>query len=406
MLLALVLGCNHSSPVTPPETVTLIPGPGKFGLSHLNGLAKKSGIAAVQSGENVSFDLGPIKGSSAFYFLLYNIGTTPITDVALSIADSSFSVYPAKMDTLMPGGDLGMLPIVKVSVYHGTALDGAGYRPLMPMGDNKADVTITGTTKTRSGVDTTVTLTAGLDLKALVMDIAAPAISLGSPAGNIMSSFPDGISTMPFYNAPGCSVVVQNTGNVPVTLRTFYKLMITTANAYFDTVDYTLGIGQVIEVPRFNADVVFSVDGNNTVPDPAGLSLYPNGKCYFYLRAGSTNCQATSDTLLHIGSFLSLVGSQSALYATVTNRLFLIDSAMVFWEFTGNCPGGSGPIYRLYGTTANIQLGYYSNIPPIGLTQYYSSQQAHDMLDTIRANLSAADLGLGAGHSVEQVPLN
>ena len=107
ILTILVVECNRTTPVSPNQTITLTPGPGAFGLGYMKGLSKSTANAAVKSGANVNFDLGSIKGSTAFYFLLYNIGSTPITNVTLSIADTPFAVYPSAMDTLIPGGDVG-----------------------------------------------------------------------------------------------------------------------------------------------------------------------------------------------------------------------------------------------------------------------------------------------------------
>jgi hypothetical protein len=415
ILMAQFISCNHNSSLTPTAPVDSskpVPGPGQFGLSHLKGLGKTSGSTMEQSGQNLSFDLGAIRGSSVFYFLLYNIGSKPITNVMLSVHDTNFSVYPATIDTLVPGGDLEVLPVIKISAYHGTALDGPGYRPLMPMGDNKADVMIVGKTQTASGSDTIVSLTAGLDLKALVMDIDMPQISLDTSSWILNGTFPERNNTVSTYNAPGCSVVVRNTGNVPIILRAYYKLNNDQVYVYFDTATYIIEIDQNLEIPRLNSDIYFSLDGNNTATNTKRLPPAPNGRCYLYLNHGSTHCQSSTDTLLDLSTFNSLIANQSGQWTDAANRLFLIDSAMVFWELIGYCPGGMGMapdhFYRLYGKTVNAQLGscmIYDH-DPMGPIESYVNQNAHDLLDTIRANLSKPDLGLGSGHVVEQIPLN
>ena len=71
ILIAFIVECNRTAPVSPNETITLTPGPGKFAIGYMKGLSKRAANAAVQSGANVNFDLGSIKGSTAFYFLLY-----------------------------------------------------------------------------------------------------------------------------------------------------------------------------------------------------------------------------------------------------------------------------------------------------------------------------------------------
>ncbi|HEX2958185.1 MAG TPA: hypothetical protein VHO70_15230, partial [Chitinispirillaceae bacterium] len=167
-----LVGCSEQSPSGPGSVTVLNPESGRFGLSSLGKLEKRSAASAVQQGSQVKFNLGKIKGSSGFFFLLYNVGMTPITNVSLSIDNPAFSVFPASMDTLIPGSDVGMLPVVKIAAFHGTPFDGVGNRPLLPQGKNECILHIQGASKTSAGVDTTIALEAVMSLDALVMALS------------------------------------------------------------------------------------------------------------------------------------------------------------------------------------------------------------------------------------------
>jgi hypothetical protein len=74
-------GCSRKMPVVTGPEVQEIPveepevqqipedGPGAFGISMLQGLSKLSGTKNKTDNSVVSFDLGSIGGSTAFYFI-------------------------------------------------------------------------------------------------------------------------------------------------------------------------------------------------------------------------------------------------------------------------------------------------------------------------------------------------
>ncbi len=229
VVIGLFWSCSKEMPVQTERKLDPVQGPGGFGMSYLKGLAKTRVASSVQAGDKVNFNLGNLKGSTAFYFLLYNIGGMPITNVKLSISDSGFAVFPSAIDTLVSGGDVGMLPVVKVSAYHGSALDGIGSRPVMKRGKNAADLMVEGTTKTNSGNDTTVRMAANLTLTALVMDIemkgdSGRVIDLAAPNSGGQGR----INGYDVYNIRGYTmnsdftfVTIKNMGNVLISIEIY-----------------------------------------------------------------------------------------------------------------------------------------------------------------------------------------
>ena len=286
LILGIISGCSKELPVQAERTLSPSQGPGAFGVSYLKGLAKTRQVSSVQSGENVSFNLGNLKGSTAFYFLLYNIGGKPITNVKLQIPDSNFAVFPSTIDTLIPGGDVGMLPVVKVSAYHGTALDGAGARPVMSMGENATELKIEGTTKNVEGKDTVVNMAAGLKLMALVMDIEVKGDSgriidlTYSPCGTIGTQKIDGfdVINMRSYCLFDEKIIFTNTGNVPITFKSYAPSSLSLV------LNEIMQPGDSIQVELVKAydNYYFSLDGGNVVSaDYRKLRMEDNGVCYF-----------------------------------------------------------------------------------------------------------------------------
>jgi hypothetical protein len=87
--------------------------------------------------------------------------------------------------------------------------------------------------------------------------------------------------------------------------------------------------------------------------------------------------------------------------ADITNRIFVIDGQMVFWDVAGNCADGSYS-RTLYGTAVDEVLCqvHDSIAGPAG-----DCQEAHRALfDTITENLDKPDLGLGPEHTVQGIP--
>jgi hypothetical protein len=427
ILTIIVVECNRATPVSPSQTITLTPGPGAFGLGYMKGLSKSTANAAVKSGANVSFNLGSIKGSTAFYFLLYNIGSTPITDVNLSIADTQFAVYPSAMDTLIPGGDVGMLPVVKVSAYHGAPLDGPGNRPLMDKGLNSATLRISGVTQTAKGKDTTVTLSAILDLQALVMDfklfgwtgpvdfanptfhtIAGIGSAINLPDNTVLTAwngyFPANYNYDLSPSSNSCYtndfrdtvMKLSNIGNVDIRVNLYISGQIWSLNA-------VVAAGDSIFIDKPVA--TYAIDGNHTVADPKKIIFQDDGRFYFkFSLPDAPTCGQTNQTKINIDLNPFFTMSKASACADKANQLFQIDTTIIFWNRQGTCPGNfySYTLFSAYSVDSILCRSYDSLAGPQELC---SAPKYHDMLDTIVANLSDPALGLGNSHRVIPFPI-
>ena len=283
----MLIGCQKQQPFTPVERE--ISGvPGKFAVSWMTGLSKSSTLpkAAINSPE---FDLGYLKGSSHFYFLIYNIGEMPITDIKLSISDSSFLVNPSMIDSLPPGGERGMLPVIRVTALHGSAIDGPGFRPVMKPGPNNCTLSISGITKTTEGKDTTASMSVMLKVFALVMDLemrgdSGRVIDLADPNGGGAGTLRlDGYDVLNCrgYNFSDETYTFINTGNVPVILKSYESINSTMISNLSKTLEQGDSVSVDLTPVTF---LYFSLNGNNTVvADYSKLRMSDNGLCYFRL---------------------------------------------------------------------------------------------------------------------------
>ncbi|MBN1757346.1 MAG: hypothetical protein JW863_03455 [Chitinispirillaceae bacterium] len=300
-LLLLAAGCSERNVAEPFSPQVVHPQSGAFGLSKLGALAKRNNASEIKEGPGVAFDLGEIKASTGFFFLLYNIGATPITGVTLSIEDEPFTVYPQKMDSLIPGSDIGMLPIVKISAFHGTPYDGVGIRPMLPMGKNDFTLVISGTTTTSDGSDTTVTLYAAMSLEALVMDFDVEgmngAIDLESTNPvpmQIFEELPDVMDyRMPLVGTrcTGDSVIaITNTGNVPLSCRIYRTTCSSQGCPVVADSMVTVEPENALQytITDDNDDYyLFILSGDNAV---SNRTLQDDGSYYFSLELGTSEC--------------------------------------------------------------------------------------------------------------------
>jgi hypothetical protein len=232
---------------------------------------------AVQVND-ASFELGDLRATSDFFFLLYNNSDETITSVTLESNAAAFQVSPASMEALAPQAGVGVLPIVRVSAVHGINVSGIGIDDLMPMGTNEADITISGTSS--EGQDS---LTVHLAVNAMVMDISlfngGQEVDLLSHSG-ARSSTKGGLGFIRRYlNMTDPSIT--NTGNVPITVT-----------YYLDDEDV---IGQQVLEPGGSMDIAMPAGDevslveldSKTVCDPDRFLMGNDGKTYFFLDPGS-----------------------------------------------------------------------------------------------------------------------
>ncbi len=275
LLVLSILSWNCSqknNPVTPNPTnpVHNTVHNGRFGVTYLNGLAKIS----KTSSDSVNFDLGDLRGSKSFYFILQNTGDTSITNISLTSTDTSLVITPSHIAVLNTNGTSSVLQTVKVTILDGTLIEnGIGSVPLQPMGDLMKSIQIVGSS------NSTVSLNLNLTMHSYVMDIT---MFSGLDTVNFSSADPNIFSSVPFYNVPKVDSIwsIQNIGNVPI------KVTVYTQN--FDSLisKQTLNPNQTMTFPIIiNA---MGVSDNITIEDYTNTiynskKFYPNkaGLLYF-----------------------------------------------------------------------------------------------------------------------------
>jgi hypothetical protein len=102
-----------------------------------------------------------------------------------------------------------------------------------------------------------------------------------------------------------------------------------------------------------------------------------------------------------LSAFKDMIGSAEC--SDISNKLYLIDGDLVFWDVRGKCSDASYS-YTLFGDSPDDVLcqRHDSIAGPGGACRGDVYRQ---MLDTIAANLDKPDLGLGPDHTVVPIPL-
>ena len=123
------------------------PQPGQLQLVAMKGLAK---VAASQQTSSSSttyvFDLDTANSSIQQYFLLQNTGDCDVQNVKLISNNSHFYFSPSEIDLVPPAKSSTLLQLVKLSVIHGTKINGVGSDSLLPKGNNVATIQLKGST--------------------------------------------------------------------------------------------------------------------------------------------------------------------------------------------------------------------------------------------------------------------
>ena len=93
--------------------------------------------------------------------------------------------------------------------------------------------------------------------------------------------------------------------------------------------------------------------------------------------------------------------AQAATCANQSNRLFMIDKKMVFWDRAGSCADNSYG-RTLYGATPQQVLCSVSD-SIAGPRTSCGDEASRSLFTTITGNLDKSDLGLGSSHQVEPI---
>lgn len=111
-------------------------------------------------------------------------------------------------------------------------------------------------------------------------------------------------------------------------------------------------------------------------------------------------CQeGTAPDAARIAPFIEMARAETC--AGRSNRLFVIDRTLVFWDRAGDCPDNSYA-HRLYRESPD-RLVCDSHDSIAGPQGTCTDASLGELFTTITQNLDRADLGLGPGHTVRPI---
>lgn len=259
--------------------------PGTLSLARMDGLGKRPIFKNVTSVTSSSFDLGTIKASRDFYFILRNTGDFAVTGLQISSSNPSFTVSPSSIDSVNPERTSSIMAVIRVTAVHGVALDGTGYsNSLMALGNNETTISITGKTKNNIN-DIDVILNVNLGVYAQMMDISlldgVSEVSLLTPSLYTTSSW----GSVPVYT---CSTpILKNTGNVDISVT---NIMDSPNSPVLESItlhpnDTYTPIYPVNSSWSGKKSVVMKLTSGNTIADYNKLRLQPDGTVCFFIRS-------------------------------------------------------------------------------------------------------------------------
>jgi hypothetical protein len=158
------------------------------------------------------FNLGPLRASREFMFMLSNGGNKDIFDITLSGDNHAFEVFPQNIQRLAGKETGGVTQVVTVGVIHGVqlhSLPGQWLAPNLPKGLNEATIAVKG--KTLHGRDT-IEVT-GDFIVSVDAQVADAKIVCGSQDVNPQN---DQGGNQFWYVYPDRTVRMVNTGNVRI----------------------------------------------------------------------------------------------------------------------------------------------------------------------------------------------
>jgi hypothetical protein len=227
------------------------------------------------------FDLGDLKNSREYYFILTNGGEEPIFDIRLSSSVSAFQITPEAIGYL-PGINVvtgvisgGFIPLITLGVTHGTRLNGFGFATLLPLNLNTSLITISGKTL-KNGDTIAVSETVEMRVFSRVMDIklydGQSEIDLSHPVGGAMFTGPMGTNNYRWYRITNNSFDVENSGNVSITIS-FYE-----QSTFINSARLEPGIRTTFWAGNLAMMNSMVLDGQGTITHPERIELFENGK--------------------------------------------------------------------------------------------------------------------------------
>lgn len=248
---------------------------GHFKLVQIQ--SAKNARTLATSDESTTFDLGDLRASKEFYFLLQSTGGT-ITDITLETDNPSFTVTPESISELEENG--AIMPLISVGITHGIYLNGFGFTDILNMGEQSTTLTIRGKTVIEGNlVDVESVFTFRINAK--VMDARLfddnseiDFTSVFSTTSGVPNA--GGLGAVRGYLSQTGIIKIENTGNVDIRVRGVANF----AGELF--VDESVAPGESISFDITGRNyAVISLDGNGTITDNNKIQMGNDGKGYF-----------------------------------------------------------------------------------------------------------------------------
>lgn len=118
--------------------------PGAGGRNSVTALKGATPGTQRASSATSLFDVGDVKTTTTYLFMLRNTGSIPISNIHLVTDNPSIEVSPAAIQILSPDGTGGLSPIIQVTVLHGSGAGHFGYAPQLAAGALAFHITATG----------------------------------------------------------------------------------------------------------------------------------------------------------------------------------------------------------------------------------------------------------------------
>lgn len=137
LLILLCAGCSQKNPMTAASSPPVLT-QGKIALGAVPVSLRRevaAGDTVVSADTSTSVELGVLKTTKAFFFIVRNVGGAPIDSLVITTDDSAMSMTPGYIPVLNTDATASLQQIAELDVTHGSDIGNRSFRrPLLPYG--------------------------------------------------------------------------------------------------------------------------------------------------------------------------------------------------------------------------------------------------------------------------------
>ena len=229
------------------------------------------------------YEMGEVRNTKTITFEFANQGDADLIGINFVSSNPAFVISPDYIPRLRPRSQQSLTQNIEITAVHGMDPSGIGFLDLMPAGLNMADLEVSAKTTDFYGDTLDVRAQASISAIARIVDIeisnAFGVIPLDSSEYTV-SSGPVSPWAMRAYRIPNGDLTLTNTGNIDLSIRVFRR--INDVQAIYRETDAMIPVGRDTTIARFNAEMAFKINGNNTISNPDVLPIQSDGFIYLY----------------------------------------------------------------------------------------------------------------------------